>query len=242
VAQARLTQKVKFNDDNWLLVIAGVQDPVQDAEEAKANFAGQVMFNSKALGVSPGYWGLPMQPLIAGVFGLYGGREDVASGEDTDVWGAGFYTHVPVLRSQDGKSRAMTLTFEGQAYMAEGLLAGGLRAVPYATIGTGDNIEAAEGYGAIGQLIFYPTQPLGITAGYGRKGISNTDDYRELGAAAPAIAGGTERYNDAYWANVTYDFSNVRLGLEYMHLETSYLGDADDAEADRFQVSAIYFF
>jgi hypothetical protein len=233
VAQARLTQKVSFNEDNWLTVIAGLQDPVEDAEESKANIAGQLMFNSKALGVSPGYWGLPMQPLIAGVFGLYGEAEDDATGEDYDVWGAGVFTHVPVLSSGDGKSRAGTLTFEGQAYVAEGLDA--QKATALGAIGsTAAELEAAEGYGAIGQFIFYPTQPLGITVGYGRRGIVDTEKYRDKKP-------GAEKFNDAAWANVTYDVNNVRFGLEYMKMETAYLG-GDDLDANRLQFSAMYFF
>jgi hypothetical protein len=233
VAQARLTQKVSFNEDNWLTVIAGVQDPVEDAEESKANVAGQVMFNSKALGVSPGYWGLPMQPLIVGVFGLYGEAEDDATGEDYDVWGAGVYTHIPVLSSNGGKSRAGTLTFEGQAYIAEGLDA--QKATATGTIGgTAAELEAAEGYGAIAQLIYYPTQPLGITVGYGQRGIVDTENYRNKKP-------GAEEFNGAAWANVTYDVNNVRFGLEYMKMETAYLG-GDDLDANRFQFSAMYFF
>ncbi len=139
VAQARLTHNIHFNDSNWLTLIGGVQDPVQNAnpgfETSGVNVAGQAMFNSKALGVSPGYWGIPMQPLIAGVFGIWG-QEKISGNQDEkrNIYGYGFYTHVPVLRSSDGKSRAMTLSFEGQTYVSAGLKAGGLAANSQATV------------------------------------------------------------------------------------------------------------
>jgi hypothetical protein len=256
IAQARVTRKIKFNEENWLTVIAGLQDPQQDDEEGPTNVAAQVMFQTKALGASPGYWGLPMQPLTLNVFGLFGeddttGAADGAdASESFDSWGAGFYTHVPILKSSDGKSRAGTLTFEGQAYIAEGLTHVNATQYSFLADATGD-VDAAKGYGAVGQLIFYPTQPLGITAGYGRRGIRDTKEYREaasLEAAARPFgtlgdpAGTIRSYNDAYWANVTYDVSNVRFGIEYMHLETHYIGSDAEPEGDRFQFSAIYFF
>jgi len=262
VAQARVSHKINFNENNWVQIIAALQDPQQDDEEGPVNAAGQINFFSKALGVSPGYWGLPMQPLMVGVFGMWGESDTSAQNagqnapgiegadEDFDSWGVGINTHVPILKSSDGKSRAGTLTLEAQAYMAEGLTH--VQATQYSFItDAGGDVDAAEGYGAIAQLIYYPTQPLGITAGYGRRGISDTSDYREAAALAPAggpfgvggdPAGTIRSYNDAYWTNVTYDFANVRFGAEYMHLETHYIGSSEEPEGDRFQLSAMYFF
>jgi hypothetical protein len=243
VAQIRVTQTLRLNENNLFKFIVGLQDPLQD-DQANANFfetespagniAGQLVFESRALGVSPGYWGLPMQPLTVSLFGQYG-KANYGDGVDVDAWGAGVFTHVPILKSADGKSRAMTLTFEGQAYMAEGM--GWNGATASRTIGTGAQLEGAEGYGAIGQLIFYPTQPTGITAGYGRRGVLDTANYRALG-----VAGATQRYNDAYFVNVSHDVGNFRVAAEYMRLEGNYFDAANDASANRYQLSAMYFF
>jgi hypothetical protein len=207
---------------------------------------------------------------MVGVFGLWGesdtspanGGQGTNSGlplapgveppgsEDFDSWGAGINVHVPILKSSDGKSRAGTLTFQGQAYMAEGLTH--VQATQYSFItDAGGDVDAAKGYGAVGQLIYYPTQPLGITVGYGQRGIRDTSDYRDAASIAPAggpfgvsgdPANTIRSYNDAYWTNVTYDFANVRFGAEYMHLETHYIGSSEEPEGDRFQFSAMYFF
>ena len=253
VAQVRLSQKVNLNEGNSLRFIVGLQDPRQDdlatVTETKSpagNVAGQIVFESTALGVSPGYWGLPMQPLTISLFGQYGRAQhrqfDTATPpalvfeETVDTWGAGIFAHVPILKSSDGKSRAMTLSFEGQTYIAEGMDWNG--ATARRTIGTtADTLEAAEGYGAFGQLIFYPTQPTGIVAGYGRRGVLDTSNYR-----AREVPGTTQRYNDAYFINVSQDFGNVRLAAEYMRLEGKYFDPANDASANRYQFSAIYFF
>jgi hypothetical protein len=241
VAQIRLTHKLNINEGNALKFIVGLQDPLQDdqagvieTENPAGNIAGQLIFESKALGVSPGYWGLPMQPLSVTLFGQYG-KNNHGAGVDTDAWGAGVFTHVPVLKSTDGKSRAGTLSFEGQVYMAEGM--NWNNATASRTIGAGATLEGAEGYGAIGQLIFYPTQPLGIAAGYGRRGVVDNANYRAQG-----VAGTTSRSNDAYFVNVSRDWANVRLAAEYMRLEGKYFDAANDGETNRVQFSAMYFF
>jgi hypothetical protein len=249
VAQVRLTHKLNLNEGNALKFILGLQDPLQDdqpisstdsrpvafeTENPAGNIAGQLIFESKALGVSPGYWGLPMQPLSVTLFGQYG-KANYGDGLDVDAWGAGVFTHVPVLKSSDGKSRAGTLSFQGQVYMAEGMSWN--QATASRTIGAGPTLEGAEGYGAIGQLIYYPTQPLGITAGYGRRGVVDNANYR-----AKAVAGTASRSNDAYFVNVARDWGNVRLAAEYMRLEGKYFDAVNDADANRFQFSAMYFF
>lgn len=270
VPQVRVTHKVALGENSGLQFILGLQDPQQDDEEGPTNVAAQINFTSKALGASPGYWGLPMQPLTVGVFGLWGQSDNspANAGQGTggltpgveppgsdefDSWGVGIHTHVPILKSSDGKSRAGTLSFQAQAYMAEGLTH--VQATQYSYLqDAGGSVDAAEGYGAVGQLIYYPTQPLGITAGYGRRGISDTSDYRDALATGTIVAAGgpfgtagdppgtIRSYNDAYWINTTYDFANVRFGAEWMHLETHYVGSSEEPEGDRFQFSAIYFF
>lgn len=251
VAQVRLSQKVNLNENNSVRFIVGLQDPLQDdlanvheTESPAGNIAGQIVFESKALGVSPGYWGLPMQPLTVSLFGQYG-KGNAGDGVDYDAWGAGVFTHVPIVKSSDGKSRAMTLTFEGQAYMAEGMNwnnATASRTIGSAAAGT---LEGAEGYGAFGQFIFYPTQPTGIAAGYGRRGVLDHANYRTrgvvLGPSSPTNTP-TQRYNDAYFLNVSHDVGNVRLAVEYMRQEGKYFDPVNDAKGNRYQFSAIYFF
>lgn len=242
VAQVRVMQTVALNEGNSLKFILGLQDPVQDFEEnTVGNIAGQVVFSSNILGTSPGYWGLPMQPLTISLFGQYGRAKhealdngDLLFSKKVDTWGAGLFAHVPILRSSDGKSRAGTLSFEGQTYIAEGLDWNG--ATARRVIGnTVSTVEAAEGYGAIGQIIFYPVQQTGFTAGYGRRGILDASNYRDKGATG-------QRYNEGYFFNVAHDVGNVRLAAEYMRLEGKHFDPADDGTANRYQFSAIYFF
>jgi len=246
VPQVRLTHTYSLSDSNALRVIIGAQNPVENFKDATTsgnmvNVAGQAMFTSKALGVSPGYWGLPMNPLTIGVFGLYG-KEDVASGtnadEDTiDVYGYGLYTFVPLLQSCDGKSRAMTLSFEAQGYVAAGLDVIGATATN--ALGTTGDLDAAKGYGVTGQFIFYPNQSFGIATGYGRRNILDSEDYKGTTA---------EQYNEQYFINFSYDLSaSIRVAAEYQRLKTKYVnipaGATDDSgSANRFMGSAMFFF
>ncbi len=243
VPQIRLTHNFHFNEANSLQLMIGVQNPVQnfktEAPESSGdmvNVAARVMFTSKNFGSSPGYWGIHLEPFTAGVFGLYGKEKIEGNSDRVDVYGYGFYTHVPLMSSDDGKSRAMTLTFEGQAYIGAGLQKQGATAAQ--TVGTTPNVDAAKGYGAFGQFIFYPTQPLGITAGYGRRNIIDGSSYSDA----------AEKYNEAYYANVTYDLNSaVRVGAEYERLNTSYLAVPTGAtghagHANRVMVSGMYFF
>jgi hypothetical protein len=239
VPQLRVTHNVHFDDNNSLRLIFGAQNPVEnfntDSSGDMVNLAGQAMWVSKNLGVSPGYWGIPMQPLTAGFFGLYG-KEKVEDNDYLDIYGYGFYAHVPLLKSKDGKSRAMTLTLETQAYVAAGLNVQGATAA--STVGVTPNKDAAKGYGVFGQFIFYPTEPLGITVGYGRRNILDSSDYSDA----------AEVYNESYFGNVAYDLNHaVRVAAEYQRLNTKYLaipaGATDDkGTANRFMVSAMYFF
>jgi hypothetical protein len=235
VPQVRLTHTFKLSDSNSLMVIAGLQNPVQNyaPNPNAANFsgsmpnvAGQVVFTSKALGVAPGYWGMPMRPLTFGVFGLYG-ESEIEGADDIDVSGYGAFTFVPVLKSSDGKGRAMTLSFEGQVYGAEGLSVQGATAAM-----VNANGDAAKGYGGYAQFIFHPTQQLGLTAGYGRRQITDSQDY-----AATA-----EKFNDMLYVNAHYDVNPaVRFATEFQRLETE-LRNGTTGDADIFRVSAMYFF
>jgi hypothetical protein len=107
----------------------------------------------------------------------------------------------------------MTASLETQAYVSSGL--GVLSANTVSLAGTAPNLYAPEGYGLLAQSVFYPTQNLGITAGYGRRGIINSADY----------AAGTERYQQLFFVNTAYDLNAaVRIAAEYEHGSSHYKG------------------
>ncbi len=239
VPQLRLTQKVNLNAYNSLKLVLGAQDPNQDANNnatlaaapglnsagfspnsgAAINVAGQAMWISKALGVGPGFYGLSMNSLTAGVFGLYGSQKvSTNNNHAVDTYGYGFYTFVPILKSKDGISRAMTMSFEGQAYFAANM------AFNFATAGTfvgpTNNLAPAKGYGLGGQFIFYPIQDLGISAGYLRR---NAYDYADYTRNVTTVTQNFQKYNTNIFANVSYDLNAaVRLAVEYEYLNTHY--------------------
>ncbi|MFZ2950292.1 MAG: hypothetical protein WA003_12480 [Desulfuromonadaceae bacterium] len=254
--QIRLTQKVNLNADNTLRLVVAVQNPIQDSNTAngtpgetwgaKPNVGGQAMLVSKALGVAPGFWGLPMNALTVGVFGLYGNQELAGNAHTVDSWGYGLYAFVPLLKSKDGKSRAMTASFEGQAYRAANM------AFNYATVSplvgpAGDKV-GAKGYGLFGQLIFYPTQNLGITSGYGMRGAEDYSSYTKSGIQ------NFQKANSQIYTNVAYDLNAaIRVATEYQYVSTRYgnvadkpgttlAGTSDSGHANVFRVSMMYFF
>jgi hypothetical protein len=258
VPQLRLTQKINFNKDNTLSFVIGAQDPNQDGNNnsaalnygAAVNGAGQIMFSSKALGTAPGYLGLPMKPLTLGVFGLYGNSKAVAPAtavnHTVDSYGYGFYAFVPVLKSSDGKGRAMTMSLEGQAYQAANM------AFNTATAHTvfdanAANPNPAKGYGLAAQAIFYPTQELGLTAGYGKRGAIDYADYKIRGTAVDY-----QRSSSEIYGNVSYDFNAaVRVMAEYQHMQTLYGAAAAGGgsststplgTANILRLAAFYFF
>jgi hypothetical protein len=246
VAQLRLTQKIPFNDDNSLKLVVGVQNPVQEnintaggqSSGEAPNAAAQIMFVSKSLGVAPGAFGLSLNSLQAGFFGLWGTQKmTIVSAvnllnKNVDVYGYGFYGFIPILKSKDGKTRAMTASLETQAYISAGnnwdgangstnltFADAGATAPPTGTQSLYLNHSAAKGYGAYGQVIFYPIQDMGITTGYMRRNAMN---YRAFESTA---AHTFEKYNELYYANVTYDLNAaVKVGVEYEHGKTQYGG------------------
>lgn len=253
VPQIRVTQKVSLNANNALRLVLGVQNPVQDTNAqsgtngdtwgGKPNVAAQAMLINKSLGVAPGYFGLSMNSLTAGVFGLYGSHDAGGNNKTVDTWGYGFYTFVPLLPSKDGKNRAMTASFEGQVYLAANQSVNG--ATAGTLVGTAGNKTAAKGYGFYGQLIFYPTQELGVTAGYGRRNAYNYASYSGIN--------NFEKSNSNLYANVAYDLNAaVRVAVEYQNLNTQYgnvtngtgnlagLSGSGTANVARF--AAFYFF
>lgn len=265
VPQIRLTQKVNFNADNSLKLVFGVQNPVQDAAASLGgevpNVAGQVMFISKALGAAPGYFGLAMNNLTVGAFGLWGTQQATATNDKTDVYGYGVYAFVPVLKSKDGKSRAMTASLEAQGYISAGMNWNGANAstpLTFAAAATptgsvaqlnsvsGFGKTSAKGYGVYGQLIFYPTQDLGITGGYMRRNALDYQSYKRPGSGAGVF----EEYNELIYGNVAYDLNAaVRVAAEYEHVKTQYSGipavagaRSDFGQANIARLCAYYFF
>jgi len=247
VAQIRVTQKVSLSEQNSLKLIAAVQNPAEDSNTANGtaneswgsmvNVASQAMVVSKTLGVAPGFWGLPMNSLTAGLFGLYGNQEVSKTSGSVDSWGYGFYTFVPLLKSSDGKSRAMTASFEGQAYMAANMAFNHATAAPY--VGPNGDKSPAKGYGVFGQAIFYPTQNLGITAGYGRRAAYNNDSY--------AAIANYQKSSSHVFANIAYDLNAaIRVAAEYQYVDTKYgnnsPGTSDIGTANVGRFSVMYFF
>lgn len=245
VPQLRLTQKVDLTPANSLKLIVGLQDPNQNGNNnagsdskfgTSVNAAAQAMFVSKALGVSPGYWGLSMNSLTAGVFGLYGSQKvaTTAGDKSVDSWGYGVYTFVPVLKSKDGKSRAMTMTFEAQAYMAANMAFNSATAHP--TVGTATDPKAAKGYGFNGQLIFYPVQDMGVTVGYGRRNASNYADYQNTTDF--------QKSSTNIYTNVAYDLNAaVRVAAEYQNVNTQYgAATPGTGTANIGRFTLLYFF
>jgi hypothetical protein len=259
VPQLRLTQKVDLNSSDSLKLVLGVQDPNQFGNNNSAttttygsavNVAGQAMYISKCLGVAPGYYGLSMNSLMAGFFGLYGNEKVSLATGDKSVpsWGYGFYSFVPILKSKDGKSRAMTMSLEAQAYMAANMAFNAATAATF--VGTSANPQAAKGYGLAGQVIFYPIQDLGITAGYLRRNAYNYGDYNRTAN----IANNFQEYNTNIYANVAYDLNAaIRVAAEYEYLNTHYgkhvagaspnfNSDAGSGSANILRLAAFYFF
>ncbi|MRR07910.1 MAG: hypothetical protein EG828_13450 [Deltaproteobacteria bacterium] len=230
--QLRITQKVNLNHDNAIKLIFGIQDPNQNGNNnanvpsinpalnqgtfgTAVNIAGQAMWVSKALGVGPGFWGLSMNSLSAGLFGLWGSQKvALATGnKSVDSWGYGCSAFVPIMRSKDGKSRAMTLSFEGQAYMAANMQFNSATSATF--VGSMANPKAAKGYGLAGQFIFYPLQSLGITAGYGRRNAYNYSDYRNNS--------NFQKSSSLIFANIAYDLNAaIRISAEYENVNTQY--------------------
>lgn len=185
--------------------------------------------------------GLGMNPLQAGFFGIYG-NEKIANNKSIDSYGYGFYSFVPLIKSRDGKGRAMTLSLEAQAVLSAGLNV--QKGSSIAFIGTAPNKYAAKGYTLYGQLKFYPTQELGATAGYMRLSAINFDAYRAATTAATSF----QKYNEISYVNLTYDLNSaVRLATELEHHVTQYGAKPTGLNSDRGQnnvlrVAAYYFF
>lgn len=248
VPQLRLTQKVSLGESNSLKFVLGAQNAPQytnthtgaatatDTWGSAVNGAGQVMFSSKVLGSAPGFYGMSMNTLTAGLFGLAGKEDAIVAGKNlgsTPSWGYGAYLFAPIIPSRDGKDRTMTLGFEGQTYLASNMKFNSATAADFA--GTG----GAKGYGLAGQLIFYPTANLGVTGGYEKRNAVDAASYK-----------GTtnyERTNELMFANVAYDLNAaVRVATEYERQRSVFgnnkAGESDSGKVNVARVAFYYFF
>ena len=267
IPQVRLSQKVNITPDQQLKLVAAVQDPDQYGNNQAAatggygpnlNYNGQITYTNKTLGTAPGYFGMSMNPLTLTAFGQYG-SEKAASNDNhhIDTWGYGLYTFVPILRSRNGMDRTMTMSFEGQIYKAANMTYNGTTwttvtgttpsgAYPQGGISNELNVNGsqtpAQDWAATGQIIFYPTQNLGITGGWGSRYAFNIDNYRSNFV-------NYERQNQEIYGNVAYDFNAaLRLAAEYQNMETVY-GNANRVNGgiargvdNTLRLAAYYFF
>lgn len=265
VPQIRLTQKVNFTADQGLKLVFALQDPNQTGDNQSTvtgqygpsvNYAGQIFYVSKSLGLAPGYLSLSMNPLTVGFFGLYGTEKAPSNGNSSlSSWGYGLYAFAPLHGSKDGVNRAMTVAFEGQAYAAGNLAyssataqsvvgttqAGVTPGTTSNTFNATGNQKPARNWGFIGQLKFFPTQDLGFTAGYGTRYALSNGDY----AGIPNY----QRQSQQIYANVTYDVNAaIRLATEWQNIETKYgnVNSVAGAEAsgvdNTVRLCAYYFF
>lgn len=259
VPQIRLTQKVNLSSDNSLKFIVGVQDPAQSQNtgalvnangdtgavsgtaytavySAKPNFAGQIMYTSKSLGTAPGFSGMSMNNFTFGTFGLVGNENFSNATKSVDSLGYGLYTFVPLLSSVDGKSRRMTASFEAQAYYAANMAFNSATAGK--VNGAGNQARPAKGYGVYSQIMFYPTEDLGLTTGYERRNAYNYNEY---------TTANFEKFNELVYANIAYDFNAaIRIAAEYEHQRTSYgrptAGTSDSGQINTGRLAAYFFF
>jgi hypothetical protein len=236
--QLKLTQRVNLNPDNQLQFVFGFTDPTQYGDNAGPastftatnsygaglNYAAQVFFVSKSLGTAPGYFGLANQPFKIGFFGEYGNEHLKLNNNANvaDTWGFGSYIFAPILKSSDGKSRAMTMSVEGQVYEAANMAYNA--ATPYQFANTTastspaaelNNANPDKAVGVAAQIIFYPTQALGLTAGYGNR--INASKAVDTGTGA------FQKYNQEIYFNAAYDLNAaVRVAGEYQNLEAGF--------------------
>ena len=239
IPQIRLTQRINLDPDNQLRFAVAVQDPAQTGDNnttstggsgANVNYAGQVFYTNKYLGNAPGYFGQSMNPFTVGLFGLYGTERSPGNGgHDLDSYGYGAYAFVPVLKSKTGIGRAMTMSLEAQTYLAANMAFNG--ATETAAVGTPATAignpslgsastelqDPARNWAATAQLIFDPTQNLGLTGGWGARYAYHDADYLR----SPSVV--FQKYTQEVYANAAYDLNAaVRVAAEYHNLTTVY--------------------
>jgi hypothetical protein len=217
------------------------------------NFEGQVTFKSKSLGYAPGYLG-GMKELSLMAFGLYGharydytGLGGAMVGEDS--YGYGLYAFVPILASKDIKHRANTASVEAQIYEASNMVWNGGTATPFTDVGSGqiygNAMNAANGVtpmkdlGLAAQVVYYPTQPLGLTVGFcDRIAMNKSSDFTGVGEY--------NKSDSMAYANLAYDINAaVRVAAEYQNVMTTYgtaSGAAHPTGVDNIGRFSMYYF
>jgi hypothetical protein len=248
--QIKLTQRINFTKDEQLQLVFGLTDPTQYGDNSggaipqttgnnsygpNLAYAGQVFFTSNALGVSPGYFGMSNKPLTLGFFGQWSNEKLQAyNTKAVDSWGYGAYFFAPILKSAYKKGRAMTLSLEGQVYeaanmaydaataaqFANGATAGGTYANGVVAPSNGLAQQPRKDMGIAAQLIFYPTQDLGLTAGYGVRMNANKASDMLTAAGANVIY---QKFNQEIYFNAAYDFNAaVRVAAEYQFMSADF--------------------
>jgi hypothetical protein len=246
--QIKLTQRINFTKDEQLQLVFAFTDPTQYGDNSAGvltnptasygpnlAYAGQVFFTSKALGVSPGYFGMSNKPLTLGFFGQWSNEKlQAANTKAVDSWGYGAYFFAPILKSADQKGRAMTLSLEGQIYEAANMAYNGATAAQFANGATaaatyangvvapanGLAQQPRKDLGLAAQIIFYPMQDLGLTAGYGVRMNANKASDMLSAAGANTIY---QKFNQEIYLNAAYDFNAaVRVATEYQFMSANY--------------------
>jgi hypothetical protein len=110
----------------------------------------------------------------------------------------------------------MTMSFEGQLYEAANMPFNNATELNLVGPTAGDQENPAKCYGFAGQLLFYPIQDLGITAGYGMRKVLNNADY-----ANSAGMSDYQLQNQQVYVNLVYDLNAaIRLATEWQNLKT----------------------
>jgi hypothetical protein len=154
-----------------------------------------------------------------------------------ESYGAGLYAFVPVLKSSNGKSRAMSMSLEGQLYQAANMAFNSATASSVFDT-TSASPKPAKGYGLGAQAIFYPTQELGLTAGFGKRGSLENGSFKQADF---------QKSTGQIFMNASYDLNAaVRVMTEYQHLQTAYgnvtANTSKLGTANVFRLAAFYFF
>jgi hypothetical protein len=239
---------------NWSTLggIGATQAPVNTN---MPNLEGQIAFKSKSLGYAPSYLGA-MKEFNVTAFALYGhARYDYTGfkngsivGEDS--WGGGLAAFVPILGSDNIKSRANTLSFEGQVYEASNIVWNGATAAPFTQVGSGQIFGNAVGnaatitpmkdIGIAAQVIYYPIHEVGLTLGWADRIAANKD-------ADFAGVGSYDKSDSITYANIAYDLNAaVPVSAEFENLMTTYGSATGAVNAtgvnNRGMLSMYYFF
>ena len=211
------------------------------------NYDAQLSYVSKHLGYAPGYFGMSMNPLTFTLFGQYSKDRVISNNQNIDSWGYGAYAFVPVLKSSNGMDRTMTMSLEGQTYMAANMnynaaTSATVIAPVGATAETIDAFKPAKNWAATAQVIFYPTQSLGLSAGWGARYAFDKNEF--------ANTANYQRYTQQIFANASFDLNAaVRVAAEYQNMKTGY-GNANGAnnqvertgDDNTVRLCAYYFF